>query len=99
MPPFFYAPATTTKSRQATGRKGNDMTLKYVGGRQFKDRLAEFTYTDDEEERFDKIAEYLRHAGYEIDVGVMNWAAIRVEDKAEFDAVMEDWKKAKKLIR
>lgn len=76
------------------------MKLTYVGKRQFKNRLAEFSYTDGEEERFMKIAEYLQNeCGYDIDTGVANWAAIEVEDKEEFDKVMQDFKEAKKIIK
>ena len=76
------------------------MKLTYVGHRQFKNRLAEFSYTDSEEKRFMKIADYLQtECGYNVDTGVMNWAAIEVEDKAEFDEVMKDFREAKKIIK
>lgn len=75
------------------------MTVKYVGNRQFKNRLAEFTYEDREEARFDKIAEYLRNEGYDIDTSVANWAAIEVADRDEYEQVVETYKKAKKMIK
>lgn len=75
------------------------MTINYVGTRQFDDRLAEFSYTDAEETRFLKIIEYMKKQGWDIDTGVENWAAIKVLDKNEYDCVLADWKKAKKLIK
>lgn len=75
------------------------MTIKYVGNRQFKTRLAEFTYEDHEEARFEKIAEYMRSEGYDIDTGCANWAAIEVDDRNEYEQVVETYKKAKKMIK
>ena len=75
------------------------MTIKYVGNRQFKTRLAEFTYEDHEEARFDKIAEFMRNEGYDIDTGCENWAAIEVVDRNEYEQVVETYKKAKKQIK
>ena len=77
------------------------MTLKYIGNRRMSKgkRIAEFSYYDNEYERFRKIVDYLETMGYEVDAGVENWAAIEVEDEAEFRMVMHDWKNAKKLIR
>ena len=76
------------------------MKLTYVGKKQFKNRLAEFSYTDSEEKRFMKIVDYLQtECGYNVDAGVMNWAAIEVGDKAEFDEVMKNFKEAKKIIK
>lgn len=75
------------------------MTLKYVGSRAFRHRLAEFSYDDHEEDRFDKIVEALRAEGYEVDNGVENWAAIRVCDREEFDEVKELFQQLKKDIK
>ena len=75
------------------------MTIQYVGSRQFRMRLAEFSYTDKEEARFMKIADHLRGLGYDVDTGVENWAAIRVSDRDEYEQVLEDYKEAKKLIK
>lgn len=74
------------------------MTLKYVGIRAFRERLAEFGYSEEEEEHFMKIADYLREAGWNIDTGCENWAAIKITNKEEFNHVMEDFKKAKKCL-
>lgn len=75
------------------------MTIKYVGNRQFKTRLAEFTYEDHEETRFEKIVEYMRNEGYDIDTGCANWAAIEVDNRDEYEQVVETYKKAKKIIK
>lgn len=75
------------------------MTINYVGGRQSKKRLAEFSYTDKEEARFYKIVDYLKGIGWEIDTGVVNWAAIEVFDKDEYEKVLADYKEAKRLIK
>ena len=75
------------------------MTLKYVGERAFDRRLAEFTYDDHEEERFMKIADALQEAGYDIDTGVQNWAAIKVEDRDEFDEVKELFQDLRRKIK
>ena len=66
-----------------------------LGGRRF----AEFSYEDHEEERFFKIADHLKQQGWNIDTGVYNWAAIEVSDREEYEAVLDDWKEAKKLIK
>lgn len=75
------------------------MTLNYVGNRAFKTRLAEFEYSEKEEKRFMKIAGFMKKEGWNIDTGVEGWAAIEVEDREQFNEVMADFKKAKKLIK
>lgn len=74
------------------------MTLNYIGSRANKERLAEFSYENKEENRFMRIAEALRREGYDIDVGVQNWAAIKVEDRAEFDKVKRDFQRLRRKI-
>ena len=75
------------------------MTINYVGCRAWRNRLAEFSYTEKEECRFLKIANHLRDLGYEIDTGVEGWAAIRVDDRDKYNQVVEDYRKAKRLIK
>ena len=83
------------------------MTISYrgtvanekVGGYCKGKRFAEFSYEDHEEERFFKIADHLKKQGWDIDTGVYNWAAIEVSDREEYEAVLADWKEAKKLIK
>lgn len=82
------------------------MTLTYAGNRklcnyrnQFKGRLGEIEYNEHEEQRLLKIADYLREQGWEVDTGVEGWAGIQVEDRSEFDLLMEDYKTAKKIIK
>lgn len=75
------------------------MTLKYVGERAFKQRLAEFTYEDREEDRFMRIAEALEEEGYKIDTGVENWAAIVVDDRDEFEEVKKTFQRLRRTIR
>ena len=75
------------------------MTINYVGERAWKHRLAEFSYRENETERFMKIAESLRETGYDIDTGCEGWAAIRVDDRNEYNQVVEDYRKAKRLIK
>lgn len=75
------------------------MTINYVGNRQFNKRLAEFNCTEKEYERFLKIMEHLQGLGYEVDTGVVYWAAIEVDDRYEYEQVLEDYKAAKKLIK
>lgn len=75
------------------------MTINYVGSRQFKNRLAEFSYEDNEFERFMKIAAYMKELGWNIDTGVYNWAAIAVADRGEYEDVLADYKEAKRLIK
>ena len=55
------------------------MTINYVGCRAWRESPSRISYTEKEECRFLKIANYLRDLGYEIDTGVEGWAAIRVE--------------------
>lgn len=82
-----------------------EMTINYRGTvdnakhRLAGRRFAEFSYEDHEEERFFKIADYLKQQGWNIDTGVYNWAAIEVSDREEYEAVLDDWKEAKKLIK
>ncbi len=75
------------------------MTLKYVGSRAYKHRLAEFSYEDKEEDRFMKIAEALREEGYEMDTGVEYWAAIKVEDRKEFDEIKKAFQRLRRSIK
>ena len=82
-----------------------EMTINYRGTvdnakhRLSGRRFAEFSYEDHEEERFFKIAEYLKQQDWNIDTGVYNWASIEVADREEYEAVLDDWKEAKKLIK
>lgn len=83
------------------------MTIKYVGTRDNNrvggycrnKRFAEFSYRDEEEERFYKIAAYLKMQGYEIDTGVINWAVIEVADREEYNNVVECFREAKRTIK
>lgn len=75
------------------------MNLKYVGNRAFGMRLAEFSCSENEEERLLRIADYLRGQGWKVDTGCELWAAIEVADRQEFDYVMDDYKDAKKIIK
>ncbi len=75
------------------------MTLKYVGKRAFDERLAEFNYTEKETERFDRIAEELENEGYKVDSGVEGWAAIKVEDRDEFEEIKKDFQRLRRAIK
>ena len=83
------------------------MTIKYVGTRDNNrvggycrnKRFAEFSYRDEEQERFFKIADCLEMQGYEIDTGVANWAIIEVADREEYNEVVERFKEAKRAIK
>lgn len=76
------------------------MTLNYVGNRQFRNRLAEFGYTENEEDTaLDILAILENDFGYDVKAGVQGWAAIRVDDRDEFNEVMKDYKEAKKMLR
>lgn len=75
------------------------MTLKYVGERAFNRRLAEFSYEENEEDRFMDIAEALEEEGYKIDTGVYGWAAIVVEDRDEFEEVKKAFQRLRRTIR
>lgn len=75
------------------------MTLRYVGERAFDHRLAEFSYEDHEEDRFMRIANALEEEGYKIDTGIANWAAIKVEDRDEFEEVKRDFQRLRRTIR
>lgn len=83
------------------------MTIKYVGTRDNNrvggycknKRFAEFSYKDEEEARFDKIAAYLKKKGFDIDTSVINWACIEVADREEYNEVVECFKEAKRVIR
>lgn len=74
------------------------MTLKYVGSKAFDYPLAEFNYEEEESERFMRIAQALEDEGYKIDTGVQGWAAIRVEDRSEFEEIKRIWKNLKRKI-
>ena len=83
------------------------MTIKYVGKRDNNSvggycrnkRFAEFFYRDEEEKRFDKIANYLEMQGYKIDMGVVNCAIIEVADREEYNDVVVCFREAKKVIK
>ena len=75
------------------------MTLNYVGERKYNERLAEFSYKENEEERFMKIASALEEYGYKIDTGVEGWAAIVVDDRNEFEEVKKDFQHLRKAIK
>ena len=83
------------------------MTIKYVGTKANNEigggcankRFAEFTYSDKEAARFEKIIENLEMNGYSVDCGIENWAAIEVADKSEYDQVAECYKAAKRVIK
>ena len=75
------------------------MTLNYVGNRQNKTRLAEFTYTEREEARFLRIVNRLDSLGYEVDTGVLGWAAVEVADRAEYDMLKADFQAARREIK
>lgn len=78
------------------------MTIKYVGNRASNlrgIRMAEFTYAEKEAEKFLRIVDKLKAMGWKVDTGVECWAAIMVEDKAEFDSVKADYKEVKKTIK
>lgn len=75
------------------------MEVHYVGKREFRQRLAEFSYEDKEEDRFFAIAKAMEERGWNIDVGVQNWAAIEVVDRNEYEEVKSDWIELKKTIK
>lgn len=75
------------------------MEIHYVGKREFRQRLAEFSYEDKEEDRFFAIAKAMEERGWDIDVGVQNWAAIEIVDRDEYEKVKEDWMELKKAIK
>ena len=79
------------------------MKLSYVGNRNRiysnGKRYAEIEYSDKEEDRAKKICQELRNLGWNVDDSVENWGACQVEDRAEFDDFMDDWKKLKKQIK
>lgn len=72
------------------------MEIHYVGKKVFRQRLAEFTYEDKEEDRFFAIAKAMEARGWNIDVRVQNWAAIEIVDHNEFEEVKLDWIELKK---
>lgn len=75
------------------------MEVHYVGKREFRRRLAEFSYEDKEEDRFFAIAKEMEERGWDIDVGVQNWAAIEVMDRGEYEEVKADWMELKREIK
>lgn len=75
------------------------MEIHYVGKKAFRQRLAEFTYEDKEEDRFFAIAKAMETRGWDIDVGVQNWAAIKVDDRNEYEEIKSDWIELKKTIK
>lgn len=75
------------------------MDIHYVGKREFRQRLAEFNYNDEEEDRFFRIADAMRKEGWNIDVGVQHWAAIEVFDREEYQEVKSDWLRLKRIIK
>lgn len=74
------------------------MEIHYVGKRKFRQRLAEFSYEDKEEDRFFAIAKAMEERGWNIDVGVQNWAAIEVTDRGEYEEVKADWIELKRKL-
>ena len=75
------------------------MEIHYVGKREFRLRLAEFSYEDIEEDRFFAITKAMEEIGWNIDVGVQNWAAIEVMDRDEYEEVKADWIELKRRIK
>ena len=74
------------------------MEIHYVGKRKFRQRLAEFSYEDKEEDRFFAITKAMEERGWNIDVGVQNWAAIEVMDHGEYEEVKADWIELKRKL-
>lgn len=75
------------------------MEIHYVGKKVFRQRLAELTYEDKEEDRFFAIAKAMETKGWNVDVGVQNWAAIKVADRNEYEEIKSDWIELKKTIK
>lgn len=74
------------------------MTINYVGKRAFKNRFAEFSYTDEEHDKFLEVASILESEGYTVDASVENWAAVEVEDRNEYDDLKRIYKRAKAAV-
>lgn len=79
------------------------MTLNYIGP-DSKTKVAEFKYSDAEEEQFLKIAELLENIGWRIDIWIsppspihVAWCDVR--NIEEFNRLRRDWQKAKKEIK
>lgn len=75
------------------------MKLNYVGNRAFEKRLAEFSYEENEAERFMKIADALNEYGYKIDTGVEGWAAIEIDDHSEFEEIKKDFQYLRRITK
>ena len=79
------------------------MTLKYIGTRVYNspngERLAEFSYKPEEEERFYRIIEKLEEYGYKVTTGVEGWASIGVFDRAEFDELRRDFQHIRRTTK
>ena len=74
------------------------MQVRYVGNRAFKNRLAEITYSDQEEQKAFQIFDMMNDLGWNIDTSVENWAACNVEDRQEYDLFINDMKQCKKKL-
>ena len=79
------------------------MTISYIGARSRYTsrgiRQADFSYTEKEETLAMRVFDFLRNIkGWDIDTGVYGWAGCEVEDRDEYDELVRDYKKAKKML-
>ena len=74
------------------------MTVRYVGSRAHKSRLAEMSYRDDEAEKFASVVDIMQLRGWDIDDGVFGWGACEVNDHDEYEDFLEDWQEVKSEV-
>lgn len=80
------------------------MTVNYIGERNRYSnrgaRMAEFSYAEKEEAFALRLFDFLRDIkGWNIDDGVIGWAGCEVEDRDEYNDLVRDYKKAKKMLK
>ena len=78
------------------------MKIAYVGNRAhhttYGDRIAEVYYSDKEEEKALDMAWVLEMAGWKVDTGIYGVFYVKVEDREDYDELVEMYKDLKKEL-
>ena len=75
------------------------MRVNYKGcEKDFDYRLAEISYSEEEENLFTRVMKLMNIRGWEINDITDGYASCKIEDKLEYKYFMEDWKLCKKCI-
>lgn len=74
------------------------MKIGYIS--KIKVNFAEIQYNEEEEKRFYEIMNHLeKQCGWEVDASVPGWAWVIVKNHKEYEAVRNDYQRAKRIIK